>query len=105
MPVRVGRIKGSASRPPRIVIHCVGSDGMEVNREILSLSEAERLIEAVRRSIASLPPSSLDAEVRKLDDRTLSRWENEGGSVVPTPPRPRPPGHSRRTRNATVDIV
>lgn len=82
MPVRVGRIRGNATRAPRIVIHSIGSDGMEVNREILSLEEAGRLIQSIRRAIASMPPSNLESEIRKLEDRTLSRWENEGGSVA-----------------------
>jgi hypothetical protein len=59
MPVLVGRIRGDASRASEIVIHSVGSDGMETNRDILSLAEAERLILSVRRAISSSRPETV----------------------------------------------
>ena len=59
MPVLVGRIRGDASRAPEIVIHSVGSGGMETNRDILSLAEAERLILSVRRAISSSRPETV----------------------------------------------
>ena len=59
MPVLVGRIRGDASRASEIVIHSVGSDGMETNRDFLSLAEAERLILSVRRAISSSRPETV----------------------------------------------
>jgi hypothetical protein len=59
MPVLVGRIRGDASSAPEIVIHSVGSDGMETNRDILSLAEAERLILSIRRAISSSRPETV----------------------------------------------
>jgi hypothetical protein len=53
MPVLVSRIRGDASSASEIVIHSVGSDGMETNREILSLAEAKRLTRSVRGAISS----------------------------------------------------
>ena len=65
MPVLVGRIRGDASRASEIVIRSVGSDGMETNRDFLSLAEAERLIRSVRRAIGSSRPKTV--EVRATD--------------------------------------
>lgn len=51
MSVRVSRISGDASGAPKIVVHSVGSDGMEASRVILSMAEAERHMLALQRAI------------------------------------------------------
>jgi hypothetical protein len=51
MRVRVGTMSGDAGSAPEIVIYSVGPDGMETNREFLSVAEAERHIVSVRQAI------------------------------------------------------
>jgi hypothetical protein len=80
MPVLVGRIRGDASRAPEIVIHSVGSDGMETNRDILSLAEAERLILSVRRAIGSSRPETVKVRARAGSEVAALQWQ--GGSTM-----------------------
>ena len=80
MPVLVGRIRGDASRASEIVIHSVGSDGMETNRDILSLAEAERLILSVRRAIGSSRPRTV--RVRAMDGIEAATPQWQGGSTM-----------------------
>jgi hypothetical protein len=51
MRVRVGTMSGDAGSALEIVIYSVGPDGMETNREFLSVAEAERHIVSVRQAI------------------------------------------------------
>ena len=80
MPVLVGRIKGDASRASEIVIHSVASDGMETNRNILSLAEAERLILSVRRAINSSRPETVRVGPSAGTGAANLRWQ--GGSTM-----------------------
>ena len=82
MPVLIGRIRGDASRASEIVIHSVGSDGMETNRDFLSLAEAERLILSVRRAIGSSRPKAVkvtaaDHVCRRIGPRRPSGFDQD----------------------------
>src|SRR5690349_17577011 len=88
MPVLVGRIRGDASRASEIVIHSVGSDGMETNREILSLAEAERLILSVRQAISSSRPEAV--KVRVADGDEAATLQRQGGSTMIDTDEPHP---------------
>jgi hypothetical protein len=82
MPVLVGKIRGDASSAPEIVILSVGSDGMETNRDILSLAEAERLILSIRRAIGASRPGPVKVGHRPaLERRRTLRWQG-GGTLV-----------------------
>jgi hypothetical protein len=78
MPLLVSRIKCDASGAIEIVIHSVGSDGMETNRDILSLAEAERLIQSIRRAIRSSRPGAANVGHRPGHGAATPRWQ--GGS-------------------------
>jgi hypothetical protein len=80
MPVLVGRIRGDASRASEIVIHSVGSDGMETNRDFLSVVEAERLILSVRRAISSSRPETV--KVRSPAGTEVAALQWQGGSTM-----------------------
>src|SRR5262245_29565468 len=69
MPVRVGTMRGDAGSAPEIVIYSVGSDGMETNREFLSVAAAERHIVSVRRAIELSRAEALRADNRPARGR------------------------------------
>lgn len=50
MPLLVSEFRGG-SAAPEIVIRSIGPDGMETNRDFLTLEQAERHVVAVRRAI------------------------------------------------------
>lgn len=80
MPVLVGRIRGDASSASEIVIHSVGSDGMETNRDILSMAEAERLMLSVRRAISLCRPETVKVGPSAGTGAGTLRWH--GGSTM-----------------------
>ena len=88
MPVLVGRIRGDASRASEIVIYSVGSDGMETNRDILSLAEAERLILSVRRAISLSRPETVIVGHRPAPGRRRFDGKEEAPMIDIYEPHP-----------------
>lgn len=70
MRISTSRSRSNGRKAPRIVIHSLGSDGMEACRVVLSITDAERLMTSIQRAIelsgAETASASAPAEVAAI---------------------------------------